>query len=128
MPGRTCTNSLNGQSGVIETTARRRHWAPVPFYLGRQSPMRQANFNPPHQIPNLPSPLPPRPGNHILQQNYPAHSTQPEIPRPTNQQFSNNLAFASDKSASGPRGGQQLFDPFSPTAANQQRGGNAGKM
>ncbi|KAM1743356.1 hypothetical protein ACFX12_013251 [Malus domestica] len=32
---------------------------------------------PPHQIPNLPSPLPPRPRDHIqIQQNNPAHSTQ----------------------------------------------------
>ncbi|PQQ14758.1 vegetative cell wall protein gp1 isoform X2 [Prunus yedoensis var. nudiflora] len=69
----------------------------------------------------------PRPGNHIqIQQNYPAHSTRPEMPRAPNQQFSNNLAFASGKPASRP-GGQQLYDPFSPTSmstATQQQGGN----
>ncbi|XP_050141286.1 uncharacterized protein LOC126617304 [Malus sylvestris] len=91
-------------------------------------PMRPSNFNPPHQMPNLPGPLPPRPGNYIqIQQNYPAHATRPEIPRAPNQQF-NNLAFSSGKSASGPGGGQQLYDPFSPTSANQQQGGNPGKM
>ncbi|KAM1276179.1 hypothetical protein ACFX13_029424 [Malus domestica] len=92
-------------------------------------PMRPSNFNPPHQMPNLPGPLPPRPGNYIqIQQNYPAHATRPEIPRAPNQQFSNHLAFSSGKSASGPGGGQQLYDPFSPTSANQQQGGNPGKM
>nr|CCH50995.1 T3.2 [Malus x robusta] len=80
-------------------------------------------------MPNLPGHLPPRPGNYIqIQQNYPAHATRAEIPRAPNQQFSNNLAFSSGKSASGPGGGQQLYDPFSPTSANQQQGGNPGKM
>nr|CCH50956.1 T1.4 [Malus x robusta] len=97
-------------------------WTPHP-------PIRPSNFNPPHQMPNLPGPLPPRPGNYIqIQQNYPAHATRPEIPRAPNQQFSNHLAFSSGKSASGPGGGQQLYDPFSPTSANQQQGGNPGKM
>ncbi|XP_048424953.1 LOW QUALITY PROTEIN: branchpoint-bridging protein-like [Pyrus x bretschneideri] len=92
-------------------------------------PMRLSNFNPPHQMPNLPGPLSPRPGNYIqIQQNYPAHATRPEIPRAPNQQLSNHLAFSFGKSASGPGGGQQLYDPFSPTSANQQQGGNPGKM
>nr|CCH50959.1 T1.7 [Malus x robusta] len=86
-------------------------------------PMRPSNFNPPHQMPNLPGPLPPRPGNYIqIQQNYPAHATRPEIPRAPNQQFRNHLAFSFGKLASGPGGGQQLYDPFSPTSANQQQG------
>ncbi|KAM1055184.1 hypothetical protein FF1_028768 [Malus domestica] len=83
--------------------------------------MRPGNFNPPQQIPNFPSLLPRRPGNHThIQQNYPAHRARPEILRASNKQLSNNLAFASVKSASGPGGGQQLYDPFSPTTANQQ--------
>ncbi|XP_021821408.1 splicing factor 1 isoform X1 [Prunus avium] len=90
-------------------------------------PMRPRNFNPAHQMPNFPIPLPPRLGNHIqIQQTYPAHSTHPEMPRAPNQQYSNNLAFASGKPASRP-GGQQLYDPFSPTSmstATQQQGGN----
>ncbi|VVA23268.1 PREDICTED: splicing factor [Prunus dulcis] len=94
-------------------------------------PMRPRNFNPAHQMPNFPNPLPPRPGNHIqIQQNYPAHSTRPEMPQAPNQQFNNNLAFASGKPASRP-GGQQLYDPFSPTSmstATQQQGGNPAKM
>lgn len=76
-------------------------------------PMRPGNFNPAHQMPNLPSPLLPRPGNNIqIQQSYPAQLG-------SNQQFINN-PFASGKSASNP-GGHQLYDPFSPTSDSTAR-------
>ncbi|KAJ0959815.1 hypothetical protein J5N97_000479 [Dioscorea zingiberensis] len=67
-------------------------------------PMRPGNFNQAHQMPNLPSPLPPRPGGHIqIQHSYPAQLAP-------NQQFINN-PFASGKSSNP--GGHQLYDPFS---------------
>lgn len=70
----------------------------------------QRNFSPAPQIPNLPGPLPPRPGNHGQLQNYAVQT---------------NLSFASGRSAPTP-GEQQLYDPFSPTSMTvlpQHQGG-----
>ncbi|XP_024161172.1 splicing factor 1 [Rosa chinensis] len=75
-------------------------------------PMRQGNFNQAHQMPNLPSPLPPRPRGHIqIQHSYPAQLAP-------NQQFISN-PFASGKSSNP--GGHQLYDPFSPTSDSTAR-------
>ncbi|KAF3946723.1 hypothetical protein CMV_027041 [Castanea mollissima] len=78
--------------------------------------MGPRSFNPAPQMPNLPGPILPRPGNSLqLQQNYPARPNRPEIHLAPNQQFSNTFAFASGKPGSKP-GGQQIYDPFSPTS------------
>ena len=77
--------------------------------------MGPRNFSPAPQMPNLPGPILHRPGNSLqLQQNYPAR-TRPEIHLAPNQQFSNTFSFASSKPVSKP-GGQQIYDPFSPTS------------
>lgn len=84
------------------------------------------NFSPTSQVPVLPGALPARPGNHFQLQNYPVQMMWPETPLAQSHQLNNNLSFASGRSASTP-GGQQLYDPFSPTtmpiAPQQQRGG-----
>lgn len=81
--------------------------------------MRPRNFIPPPQMPNLPGPFLPRPGN-LVQQNYPVH---------TNWSV-NNPSFTSGKSASSPSE-HLLYDPFSPTSmpiASEQQGGKATKI
>ncbi|KAK9273039.1 hypothetical protein L1049_017846 [Liquidambar formosana] len=89
------------------------------------------NFSPAHQMPNLAGPLPPRPGNPVqYQQNYPAPPTRPENLLAPNQHFSNSRTFVPGKPGSRPSGGQQVYDPFSPTSvspAPQQQGGNLAK-
>ncbi|XP_059430259.1 uncharacterized protein LOC132163899 [Corylus avellana] len=79
------------------------------------SQMAPRSFSPAPQMPSLPGPMVPRSGNPLqLQQNYPAR-TRPEILLAPNQQFGNTFSFASSKPPSN-SGGQQIYDPFSPTS------------
>eukprot|EP00258_Populus_trichocarpa_P036268 XP_024452287.1 splicing factor 1 [Populus trichocarpa] len=90
--------------------------------------MGSRNFSSTPHLPNLTGPLPPRPGNPMqLQQNYPA----PRAPRGQSIAL-NQQPFISSASArpASFQGGQQVYDPFSPTsvsAASQQQVGNLGK-
>lgn len=78
--------------------------------------MAPRSFSPAPQMPSLPGSMVPRPGNPLqLQQNYPARTTRPEILLAPNQQFGNTFSFASSKPPSN-SGGQQIYDPFSPTS------------
>jgi splicing factor 1 len=78
--------------------------------------MSPRSFSPAPQMPSLPGPMVPRPGNPLqLQQNYPARTTRPDIHLAPNQQFGNTFSFASSKPPSN-SGGQQIYDPFSPTS------------
>ncbi|KAF5447980.1 hypothetical protein F2P56_033489 [Juglans regia] len=79
------------------------------------------NFSPAPQRPGFSGPIVPRPANPVqLQQNYPARMTRPDILFSPNQQFSNTLSFASSKPVSNP-GGQQIYDPFSPTSVSTSK-------
>ncbi|XP_040993363.1 atrophin-1 isoform X2 [Juglans microcarpa x Juglans regia] len=79
------------------------------------------NFSPAPQRPGFSGPIVPRPANPVqLQQNYPARMSRPDILFSPNQQFSNTLSFASSKAVSNP-GGQQIYDPFSPTSVSTSK-------
>ncbi|XP_015581899.2 splicing factor 1 [Ricinus communis] len=84
--------------------------------------LQTRNFSPIPQLPNLAGPFPPRPPNPLqVQPTYPAPITPRGNFIPPNQQSSRNLSFAS-----GP-GGQQIYDPFSPTSVSnmpQHQGDN----
>ncbi|KAJ6694628.1 RNA-BINDING KH DOMAIN-CONTAINING PROTEIN [Salix koriyanagi] len=90
--------------------------------------MGSRNFSSTPHLPNLTGPLPPRPGNPMqLQQNYPA----PIAPRGQSIAL-NQQPFISSASARPPsfQGGQQVYDPFSPTSvsvASQRQVGNLEK-
>ncbi|KAL5563484.1 hypothetical protein UlMin_033231 [Ulmus minor] len=78
--------------------------------------MGMRNLGPGLQMPNLPGPFHPRPGNQgQLQHNYSVQTNRSETLLHPNQQFVNNLPFASGRTTSIP-GEQQLYDPFSPTS------------
>ncbi|XP_038725781.1 branchpoint-bridging protein isoform X2 [Tripterygium wilfordii] len=94
-----------------------------PAYQGPQ--MGMGNFTTAHQR-HLAGPIPPRPGNHLqLQQNYPTSVTPRENSVASSQRFNCNFPVAPGNPA--PLGGQQVYDPFSPTSVAvpaHQQGGN----
>lgn len=77
------------------------------------------SFVPAAQAPNLRCPLPIRPGNQLPATNRPGGLML------SNQQLGNNLNYVSGRPTSSPAGGNQIYDPFSPTSisSTQQQGG-----
>ncbi|KAJ9153357.1 hypothetical protein P3X46_026805 [Hevea brasiliensis] len=114
------------------------HMSPIPFVgnsTGSSVPPRvpafsnasptippARNFSPVARLPDLSGPFPPRPGNPLqVRQSYPGPITPQGNFMASNQQSNRNLSFASSP------GGQQIYDPFSPTSVPimpQQQGGN----
>lgn len=115
------------QTNTIASSIRPR--LPI-FPMLQSSPIPQLgvrNSSPALPMPNMTSPFPPRPENSVqLQQNYHASGVRPETILASNQQSSSNPSFAPARPASGPSGGQQIYDPFSPTSVShvQQQGAN----
>ncbi|KAJ4977837.1 hypothetical protein NE237_008617 [Protea cynaroides] len=99
---------------------------PVPHQMGPPS-FGSAS---PH-MPPIPSALPPRPANSLpLQPNQLPQTTRPGNLLFPNQQFNNSLSFTSGKPASSP-GGNQIYDPFSPTSVSSappQQGDSPAKV
>ncbi|XP_043692055.1 extensin isoform X2 [Telopea speciosissima] len=80
--------------------------------------MRPQSFGSASHMPPIPSALPPRPANAMQpQQNQLSPTIRSGNLLFPNPQFNNNLSFASGKPASGP-GGNQIYDPFSPTSVS----------
>ncbi|KAI3450880.1 hypothetical protein Pfo_007545 [Paulownia fortunei] len=89
--------------------------------------MQPRNFVPPHPINNSSGPFPPRPGSQMhIQENHLPGATRPQrFPTP-HQHFGNHPGRPFSSSS----GGQQIYDPFSPTSVsfNPQMGGNATRV
>lgn len=104
----------------------------LPAFLDPGPPrtqLHQRNFSPAMQMqmqmPNLPGNFPHRPGNPMqLEQGFSMRATRPEA-RFAPPQYNSNLTFVSGKPPSS-SGGQQIYDPFSPTSVSgaQQQGRN----
>ncbi|XP_038901345.1 branchpoint-bridging protein isoform X2 [Benincasa hispida] len=99
----------------------------IPAFLdpGPRTQLHQRNFGPglQMQIPKLPGNFPQRPGNPMqFEQGFPMRAPRPEL-RFTPPQYRSNLTFVSGKPPSS-SGGQQIYDPFSPTSVSgpQQQG------
>lgn len=108
--------------------------APVPFGVNpsqtQQPPPRLPSFSNPNpvlltspiphqarQMSNSPGYLPLRPVNPLqLQQNQLGPTMRPGSLLVPNQQFSNSVTFLSGKQGSRSGGGNQVYDPFSPTS------------
>nr|DAD30090.1 TPA_asm: hypothetical protein HUJ06_031558 [Nelumbo nucifera] len=78
---------------------------------------------------HIPGPLPLRPLNPLLQQQNqpgPAPTNRPGNPSFQIHQFNSSLSFSSGKSISTP-GGNQIYDPFSPTSVSSRQGDSPAK-
>ncbi|XP_042514943.1 extensin isoform X2 [Macadamia integrifolia] len=107
--GNPPTTSLPPRPLVFPSSHPIRPSTPVPQ-------MRPQSFGSASHMPPIPSVLPLRPANPLQQQqNQLSQTIRPGNLLFPNQQFNNNLSFASGKPASGP-GGNQIYDPFSPTS------------
>lgn len=100
----------------------------IPAFLnpGPRTQLHQRNFGPGFQMPNLPGNFPHRPGTSIqFEQDFHMRPRQPEL-RFTPPQYSSNLTFVSGKLLPPSSGGQQVYDPFSPTSVSgpQHQGSN----
>ncbi|CAK9151518.1 unnamed protein product [Ilex paraguariensis] len=93
---------------------------PNPSLVVSTTPAPQMrNFSPAPQMINSAGPSYPRLGNPVpLQQNYLGTAPRPQCIVSPNQQFRGNLSFPYAKPSSSPSGGQQSYDPFSPTSVS----------